>query len=58
MFTRFKQELRDTLDRIMDIIVGMLRILVFRLFKAPGVDSTKIEVYSKKDRGPARGGTI
>lgn len=50
VFTRFKQELGDTLERIMGIIVGMLRKADHRLFKALGIDSTKVPAYSRKDR--------
>jgi IS5 family transposase len=55
VFSRFKQDLGEALDRIMSILVGMLRKLDRKLFKALGIDSTKIEAYSRKDRGAGWG---
>lgn len=50
VFIRFKQELGESMDRIMTITVGMIRKENPWLFKALGIDSTKIEAYSRKDR--------
>ena len=55
VFTRFKQDLGESLDRIMSIIIGMLRKLDTRLFKVLGIDSTKIPAYSKRDYGAGWG---
>ena len=49
VISRFKQEHGKSIDRIINMLAGMLRKEGLQL-RVLGVDSTKVEAYSKKDR--------
>ena len=50
VFSRFKQMLGGSMDRLVAMLTGMLSREESDLFVKLGVDSTKLEAYTKKDR--------
>ena len=50
VFSRFKRELGGSMDRMVAMLTGMLGQEDSDLFVKLGVDSTKLEVYTKKDK--------
>lgn len=50
VFSRFKTKLGDHMDRIISLLTGMIRSLHPGYMRTLGVDSTKIEGYSRNDK--------
>lgn len=50
VFSRTKPELGEHMDKMVSMLTGMLRILDPSLYRELGVDSTKLEAYTYKDK--------
>jgi IS5 family transposase len=50
VFTRYKRELGEHMDKIISMLVGMLKNLDPELYQELGIDSTKLEAYTYKDK--------
>jgi IS5 family transposase len=50
LFSRIKLELSNYMDRMVSMLVGMLKTLDSSLYQELGVDSTKLEAYTYKDK--------